>query len=135
MNKLIWNNSFSVNVAEIDAQHQQLVRMYNELYDAVSSGKDSEMLGHIVSGLVEYTGTHFRTEEKYFAQFDYPDTEKHIGEHQTFITKVSEIIDEWTDEKQTLSGNILEFLDNWLEAHIKGSDKNYAAFFNEHGLK
>ena len=29
----------------------------------------------------------------------------------------------------------LDFLYNWLNTHIKGTDKKYGPFFNQHGLK
>jgi hemerythrin len=40
-----WNDSLSVNVVEIDKQHQKLVRMINELNDAMRQGKGKEALG------------------------------------------------------------------------------------------
>ena len=72
-----WNDSLSVNVAEIDQQHRKLIAMINELNDAMKIGKGKDVLGGIVNSLISYTATHFKTEEKYFAQFGYPDTEDH----------------------------------------------------------
>ncbi len=135
MNKIIWNASFSVNVSEIDHQHQKLIEMINEFNDAIKEKKDHDLLGKIISGLISYTETHFKTEEKYFEQFSYPDTKEHIKEHESFIQKISDVIDELETGKQTLSHDILNFLSEWVENHIKGTDKKYASFFNEKGLK
>ena len=60
-----WNNDLSVNVKEIDTQHQNLIRMINELFDAMKVGKGTEVLGKIFLQLTNYTKTHFQTEEKY----------------------------------------------------------------------
>ncbi|MGA2938094.1 MAG: hemerythrin domain-containing protein [Syntrophobacteraceae bacterium] len=58
-----WNDSLSVNVVDIDKQHQKLVGMINELNDAMRQGKGKDALGKIVNGLIIYAGTHFKTEE------------------------------------------------------------------------
>ena len=66
MSLIVWDDSLSVNVTEIDRQHQQLVSMLNDLHNAMKAGHGKEMLRNILSGLINYTDTHFKTEEKYF---------------------------------------------------------------------
>jgi len=129
-----WDDSFSVNVKEIDAQHKKLVNMLNELYDAMRQGKGKEILGKTISGLIEYTDVHFKTEEKYFDKFGYPETEQHKKEHSDFVQKVLDFKKDFESGKLTLTVKVMNFLKEWLQNHIKGSDKKYSAFFNEHGL-
>jgi len=130
-----WDDSFSVNVTEIDRQHQKLVAMINDLSDAMKQGKGKEVLGKIINALIDYTATHFKTEEKYFNQFGYPETVSHKKEHTAFVQNVSDFKDKFENEKITLSIEIMNFLSNWLRSHIKGVDKKYSQFFNEKGLK
>ena len=47
----------------------ELVRIINTLADAMSLGKGKEELGKVLHFLAEYTGTHFKMEEKYFVRF------------------------------------------------------------------
>ena len=56
-----WDGSLSVNIAEIDSQHQRLVKMINELNDAMRVGKSRDVLGKIVTGLIAYVRVHFST--------------------------------------------------------------------------
>ncbi len=42
MSLINWDNTLSVNVAEIDGQHHKLVEMINELHDAMRQGKSRE---------------------------------------------------------------------------------------------
>jgi hemerythrin len=132
---ITWNDSFSVSVAEIDRQHQKLVAMINELNDAMKQGKGKEILGKIVNNLVSYTEIHFKTEEKYFDQFGYPETDSHKREHSDFVKKVLDFKDGFDRGKMGLSIAIMNFLGDWLQKHIKGTDKKYSQFFNEKGLK
>jgi hemerythrin len=130
-----WNENLSVNVSEIDSQHQRLVKMINDLDDAMKQGKGKLILGETVGGLVEYAAFHFSTEEKYFAQFGYENAEDHIREHRGFVEKVSDFRKKLDAGTIGLSTDVMNFISDWLKKHIQGSDKRYSAFFNEHGLK
>ena len=130
-----WDGSFSVNVSEIDQQHKRLVMMINELSDAMKQGKGTDILGKIVNELISYTATHFKTEEKYFDQFGYPDTASHKKEHMDFVQKVSDFKDGFEKGQLTLSIEVMNFLSDWLQNHIKDTDMKYSQFFNEKGLK
>jgi hemerythrin len=130
-----WDSSFSVNVAEIDRQHQKLVQMINGLNDAMREGKGKDVLANVIDGLIGYTRTHFGTEEKYFDQFQYPDRDNHKKEHVEFVKKVSEFREKFEKGQIGLSIQVMNFLSDWLRNHIMGVDKKYGPFFNEKGLR
>jgi len=130
-----WDDTYSVNVAEIDRQHKRLAALINELNDAMRERKTKDVLGQIISRLSLYTETHFSTEEKFFDQFNYPETETHVKEHKDFIKKINEFKQSFDENRLMLSIDVLDFLKEWLVKHIQGSDKKYSLFFNRHGLK
>lgn len=123
------DESFSVKVAEIEQQHKKPVSMINEISDAMKQRKVKEVLEKIVNGLVEYALTHFKTEEKYFTRFGYPDTESHKKEHNDFVQKVKDFKDGFEKGKLTLSVEVMNFLSDWLQNHIKGTDKKVFRVF------
>jgi hemerythrin len=130
-----WSNDLSVSVGVIDKQHQQLVASINELNDAMKSGKGKDVLSSILTKLIKYTQEHFATEEKYFAQFNYPETISHKEEHKILVEKVMEFKKQFESGQVGLSVQIMEFLCDWLKNHIQGTDKKYTACFNANGLK
>ena len=130
-----WNDSYSVRVREIDRQHQMLVTMINDLNDAMKQGKGKDVLGKIVSGLTSYTATHFKTEEKYFDRFKYPDADSHKKEHTAFVKKVSDFKKGFEEGKLMLTVDVMNFLSDWLLKHIKGADKKYSQLFVDNGLQ
>jgi len=130
-----WSSSYSVGVGEIDRQHQRLVEMINELNDAMRERKSKDVLGKITNGLINYAGTHFKTEEKYFDQFGYPEAASHKKEHLDFAKKVTDFKASFDSGKLGLSIEVIDFLSNWLKSHISGVDKKYGPFFNAKGLK
>jgi hemerythrin len=130
-----WNDTLSVNVAEIDKQHQKLVEMINNLHDAMKAAKGNEVLGPLMNNLIDYAGSHFKTEENYFVRFGYPDTENHKKAHADFVAKVLDFKSRFDSSKVGLSVDVMTFLSNWLQSHIKGEDKKYGPLFNAKGLK
>ncbi len=130
-----WNDIYSVNVVEIDRQHKKLIELMNELHNAMLKGQTKDILGRVIEELIAYTSYHFATEEKYFDQFDYPETTTHKNEHNDFIKKITDFKQDFGEGRLFLSTHIMNFLKDWLINHIQGSDKKYSSLFNEKGLE
>jgi len=135
MGMVTWNDTLSVGVQEIDMQHKKLVAMVNDLHDGMKEGKGKEQLEKLLSGLISYTATHFKTEEKYFDKFKYSESISHKKEHTEFIKKVTDFKSKFEMNEATVTIDVMNFLTQWLFKHIKGTDKKYGKFFNEKGLK
>jgi hemerythrin len=129
-----WDTSLSVNVGEIDGQHRKLVKMINDLNDAMKQGKGKDALARIIDELFTYAGNHFATEEKYFDKFAYPAAASHKLEHANFVKKVAEFKNGFDSGQLALTIEVMNFLKDWLKGHIQGTDKKYGPFFNKNGL-
>ena len=135
MSLMRWSESLSVNIVEIDKQHQHLIGVVNDLHDAMGKGKGKEVLGKTFDGLIKYAEEHFLTEEKYFEQFGYPDTDSHKNEHTNFVIKLAEFKVRFDAGKENLTIELMNFLVNWLNNHLQTFDMQYRSFFNTQGLK
>jgi len=136
---IAWNESFSVGVAEIDRQHVKLMTMINDLDEAVQAGRRKDVISRILDELIIYTATHFRTEEKYFDLFGYPEGEEHKDEHAVCIKMVTKFVKDFNAEMPgeklaALTDEIISFLGIWWKYHILETDLKYATFFRENGL-
>ena len=125
----------SVQVAEIDRQHQKLVSLINDLHDAMKTGKGKDVVGKIIKELINYTKVHFATEEKYFDKFGYKDTQKHKAIHSQFVEKVLDFQEKYNNGSALLTIEIMNFLSKWLKDHIMGEDQKYVSFMHENGIK
>ena len=133
---MTWNDTFSVGVPSIDREHKRLIELVNELYDAVSANQAKEKLGHVLDGLISYTATHFKTEERYFDQTQYPAATAHRKEHEDLTHQVLEVQRRFkSGETGTLSMEVMNFLKRWLVNHIQGSDKKYGPHLVAKGIK
>jgi hemerythrin len=130
-----WNDTLSVGITEIDRQHQRLIEMINELNTAMQQGKGKDVMSKIIRGLIDYAVTHFKTEEKYFEQYGYPDAVNHKKAHAEFNWKIAEFNRQLNAGQLGLSIQVMDFLSDWLRDHIKTVDKKYAPFLIQKGLK
>ncbi len=133
---LQWNEKLSVGVASIDADHQRLISMINDLYDGVVAGHGMDVLGRVLDGLIGYTAEHFAREERFFAQTGYPDAVAHKKEHEDLVRQVLDVQAKYrAGTAGTLSLEVLNFLKSWLVRHIQGSDKKYTPHLVAKGIK
>ncbi|MCL7488500.1 MAG: bacteriohemerythrin [Desulfobulbaceae bacterium] len=130
-----WDESFFVNIDEIDKQHEKLVGIVNTLAEAMSEGQGKTVLGKIIDELVDYTKIHFRTEERVLKLVDYPELEKHQAEHADFVQKVTDFQKGFDRGQLGLTVEVMNFLCDWVRNHIKKNDKQYALYIDEHGLR
>ncbi len=135
MSLIDWDESYSVKVHLIDRQHQKLFNLSNIYYDAVQRGKSKTALFKLLDGLIDYASVHFSTEERYFAQFNYKDTEVHKREHRNLLAKVNEIKSKIKVGVSIENDEVSRFLQIWLMAHIKGTDHKYIECFTKNGLR
>ena len=78
---VIWKDDYSVNNELLDTQHKQIINMLNNLYNAIKENIEPQLLDSIIEGLIEYTRTHFRDEEKIMQAHEFPEYEKHRNMH------------------------------------------------------
>lgn len=136
MSLIHWNSEMSVGIPSIDAQHQRLVEMLNELHGATYQGKGHEVVGDTLTGLMNYTIEHFAYEEKLFQETSYPDAEAHAAEHATLTRKVMDIHEKFKSGVTTaLTQEVLLFLVNWVMDHTMDSDKKYSAHLIAAGVR
>ncbi|MEW5747024.1 MAG: bacteriohemerythrin [Nitrospirota bacterium] len=129
-----WSDKLSVNIREIDEQHRKLISMINELHDAMKAGKGKEVVGPILTGLVQYVATHFATEERLMKTHAYPEYLKHKVEHDNLTRQALDLQKQFQEGKPVLTVELMTFLKNWLSSHILGTDKSYSPYLNSKGV-
>jgi hemerythrin len=123
-----WKPEYSVQIPSIDAQHQRLFALAEELHVAMSQGKAKAVLEQSLAALVDYTKAHFAAEEQLMNQYHFPDAADHKIEHEKLTSQVLSLQKKFRAGEKTLSITLMVFLKNWLENHIAGSDQQYSRF-------
>jgi hemerythrin len=134
MEPLVWDQRYRINIAEIDQQHQKLFELINAFSDAIENGTADEALKPLFKDLSDYAVEHFNTEEKYFAQFNYPLAAAHKREHADLVMKVGGMKTRLEAGKDVQIPDVAVFLSAWITRHIERADMQFSAFFREHGM-
>ena len=131
-----WTDALSVGLESIDSQHKVLVDLLNALHAGSSQGAgDDPAMKKTLNDLVNYTVEHFAFEERLFDEHQYPSTEEHKAAHVALTTQVGAFNEQFQTGKVKLSGDLFKFLRSWLNGHIRGTDKLYAPYLIERGVK
>jgi hemerythrin-like metal-binding protein len=127
-----WNDIYCTGVHSVDAQHRNLFSIAEELYTAMSTGQGKATVSRTLDRLVQYTASHFAHEERLMRLHDYPDLVPHKAEHDKLTAEVLRFQSDFRLGKVTMTVQLLHFLKDWLQHHIKVSDLKYAPFLVGH---
>jgi hemerythrin len=120
-----WKDSYSVEHAEIDAQHRRLLDIINNLHEAMKLGGKPEVLVRVADELVNYTRVHFTREEQIMQRAAYLDVETHARKHRAMIAQVEGFRGDLQGGKVAVSILMMGFLKDWLTKHILDTDMRY----------
>ena len=126
-----WKTEFSVGIESIDAQHQKLFAIGRELYEAMSAGRGKASLALILDRLVQYTAVHFTHEERLMRMYDYVNFPQHKAQHDALAKQVLKFQKDFDAGMVSMTVQLLQFLKDWLEGHIKVSDLEYVPLLKQ----
>jgi hemerythrin len=118
----------------IDEEHKKLIGILNKAIFAKGHNNNPEELREVLREMINYTLTHFGTEETYMRKFNYPEYQDHKEEHREFSIETIAYHDKLIEGDCQIANEILEYLKWWLVNHIQVTDKKYVVCFNENGL-
>jgi hemerythrin len=118
-----WHESLETGDPEVDAQHQALYILVNDL-NADSLLRDSRAhASHALARILRYATTHFATEEALMSRSSYPDAERHMSIHREFAEKATQMVAEHDAGAGMSVRELAAFMEQWLETHIGEEDK------------
>ncbi len=130
MKDLIWDESLSVQVDEIDEDHRRLIDLFNILSHAVAENDSLIYVEAVLEELISCTVWHFRHEERLMIKYNYGDYPEHKADHEALIDSVRDLQKRFRAAGK-LSDEDISFLEHWLTGHILSADMKLGAFLGE----
>lgn len=125
-----WSPKYTVNHPVMDEHHHTLFKLVDRLSEAILEKKDKELIGEILSSLIDYTKMHFAAEEQLMRQANFPGLPQHKEAHDKLVAQVQEYQRRYEKGDRGVTAEIAQFLmTDWLVKHIIGMDELYAPYF------
>jgi len=128
-----WNTEMSIGNNNIDKDHKTLIEVYNDLVDLMALNNSREKFAVILSKMTDYTLKHFKKEEAYMEQFNFPDLKEHREYHNEYTLKVAMYNFDLLGPNPPDPQEIIEFLEKWWRNHILNIDRQYENYKKEFG--
>lgn len=125
---LTWNDGMSIGVAEVDAQHRQLLVLTNDTEAAVAAGASREQAAQALQRLCDYVVEHFATEEALMDPEGYPEYDRHMTEHMECTNLALDFLQALNEGKDVDLPGFLAFAQKWITDHILGTDQTLGRF-------
>jgi len=126
---LVWNDSMSTGVVEVDEQHKELIKRLNQLIEAMSKGKGKSEVESTLKFLDQYVRWHFSEEENCMNRYRCPAALANRLAHERFI----KMLETYNAEFQSTGPTVKLVLDakkgitDWVVDHIVKVDSQLAA--------
>ena len=131
--KLIeWQDDFSVGVASVDHEHQELIELINGLHDAMqadaSAGDVLDTLGEILAQI----SLHFALEEKHMRAHGYKAFAEHKQDHEALLDDLRDIMDEVHADGHYDPVQLSQDLRRWFSEHFRTHDARLHSMLPHH---
>jgi diguanylate cyclase (GGDEF)-like protein/hemerythrin-like metal-binding protein len=123
--KLVWSGSYCCGQPLIDAQHEHLFHLANDLLDGVLSGRPADEISGLVKALLASVVQHFQDEEEILRGIKFSGLTEHAKKHASLIHRALEL--EGAFQAGTLSlGSLFQFLAHDVVAsHMLNADREF----------
>ncbi len=122
---IVWNEErMTTGVLEIDREHQELIRRFNQFHEAMIHGQGRDAAAKLLGFIVDYTESHFAHEEKCMNDLRCPAAAANLAAHNALRREVAGL-------KTRLKTGGLSIVDlvkiertlgDWLQNHICAID-------------
>ena len=127
-----WHPSLASGNAEIDGQHQEILRRLAELVQALEQGRREE-IGRLFDFLGAYVVEHFGAEERAMQASAYPGMNVHRAAHERFVREYGQLhrLYEAVGPSFAIAVRTATWVQDWLRSHILGADRALARHLRE----
>jgi len=101
----------------IDRQHKSLFDLLDGVEKWVGVPNNEEGILAAMTGLIDYTKSHFGYEEVFMQEANYPDYAKHKERHARFVRQLDHLYPKVIANQMTID-DMMVIIEGWLVDHI-----------------
>jgi hemerythrin len=134
MMEIVWKDTYSVGVEEIDRQHQDFIKLIRRIQIIHEKGDPKDLMVRIIEELGAYAKYHFVSEENIMYLIRYPDLPRQESEHRKLIEAFQKKVKGYEEDEISLDG-LIQFLLNWFVEHTTEEDKKISRYIEQMSIK
>lgn len=124
-----WKEIYSVGNVEIDKEHKKLFDIAQDAFMQVEETQRNVKIKEVLTELYTYMKTHFKHEEKFMQEINYPLIEEHKLLHHNIIEKINTFVKQLPTMDETLfEKELAKIIDIALVHHIIQEDRKIIAW-------
>ena len=122
MNLLQWKPEYSVGVASMDDEHQEMIELINDTYAKLDSDSGVDEIEACLGDIFSTISMHFALEEKIMRQAKYAEYEAHKDDHEDLLDQMRDLMDDFVADPATGAGALSKSLSDWFGGHFSSFD-------------
>lgn len=126
-----FDSRFVVGIDQVDQEHRRLFEIAGRVHDCLmtDSTTAADAARSAVAELLDYTETHFASEEGLMAAAGFPELDAHRSLHRTLIAQARDMEMRAEIGERNMPVELNRFIAHWLIDHIMTRDKRFGEYF------
>ncbi len=122
MSLITWKPEFAVGIASVDFEHEQMIRLINEIYDEMKTRRDADSSEQFLGDVHFAISAHFALEERLMRDADYPEYQAHKEDHEELLDQLRDLMDQLVADPDKGFDLLHDKLSDWFENHFATFD-------------
>lgn len=122
MTLLQWKPEYSVGIDSMDDEHQEMMRLINDIHAELESGADADQVNQCLGDIFNTISMHFALEEKLMKDNAYDEFQAHKDDHENLLDELRDLMDDYYDNSTIGTSALEKSLSKWFSAHFSTFD-------------
>jgi hemerythrin len=129
---LHWESRYSVGIAAIDHEHQELIELVNRLYEKATTQGSKGAVLDFFGDLFKAISSHFALEERFMRERGYDHLVQHKTDHERLLDEVRDIMEDFEASDRFDERVLAQRLDAWFSRHFETHDARLHHALGDH---
>ena len=130
-----WKDTYSVGVAAVDHEHQELIDLVNRIEAALTAQAPPEKTRAVFGDLFRAISSHFALEERFMREHGYDQTPDHKADHERLLDELRDLMDDYESNSALgpeAAAQLVGSVGAWFTNHFKTHDARLHARLGDH---
>lgn len=126
-----WKKYYKTGNKEMDEEHKEMFEILDKAFEEVEDDQRDQKIKDVLNDLYDYMKVHFKSEEHYMKDIEYPEYEEHKKLHNDIVKSCNELLGEINNMEASLfEKELAKMIDIHIINHILEEDKKIIHWYN-----